>query len=112
LLKDIFLGEKLLNFSLRLLRALLILLRYYLFDTIYHLYHGVPVSLGRKAQRDKCVASFKRSLLHLRWKLHKVDLDIKVIRTCVLARSILSYTVTPMVAAGLWKRMDIYPIKN
>ena len=44
---------------------------------------------------------------HLRWKLRKVDLDIKETLTCVLARSILVYTGAPMVAACLWKREDI-----
>ena len=36
-----------------------------------------------------------------------MDRDIKETLTCVLARSILVYTGTPMVAAGLWKREDI-----
>jgi hypothetical protein len=36
-----------------------------------------------------------------------VDVDIKETLTCVLARSILIYIGTPMVAAGLWKRDDI-----
>ena len=58
-------------------------------------------------QRDKCVASINRNLGHLKWKLRKVDLDIKETLTCELARSILVYTGTPMVAAGLWKREDI-----
>ena len=53
------------------------------------------------------MTSIKRNLGHLRWKLRKVDLDIKETLTCVLARSILVYTGTPMVAAGLWKREDI-----
>ena len=70
-------------------------------------YLGVPVHLDQKAQREKCAASIKRNLGHLRWKLRKVDLDIKETLTCVLARSILTYTGTFMVAAGLWKREDI-----
>ena len=70
-------------------------------------YLGVPVHLDQKVQREKCVASIKRNLGHLRWKLRKVDLDIKETLTCVLARSILVYTGTPMVLAGLWKREDI-----
>ena len=36
-----------------------------------------------------------------------MNLDIKETLTCVLARSILVYTGTPMVAAGLWKKEDI-----
>ena len=70
-------------------------------------YLGVPIHLDQKAQTEKCVASIKRNLGHLKWKLRKVDLDIKETLTCVLARSILVYIGTPMVAAGLWKREDI-----
>ena len=70
-------------------------------------YLGVPICLDQKIQREKCIASIKRNLGHLRWKLRKVDLDIKETLTCVLARSILVYTGTPLVAAGLWKREDI-----
>ena len=36
-----------------------------------------------------------------------MDVEIKETLTCVLARSILIYIGTPMVAAGLWKREDI-----
>ena len=68
---------------------------------------GVPIHIDQKVQREKCIASIKRNLGHLRWKLRKVDLDIKETLTCVLARSILTYTGTLMVAAGLWKREDI-----
>jgi hypothetical protein len=70
-------------------------------------YLGVPVHLDPKTQREKCLASVKRNLGHLRWKLRNVDSAIKETLTCVLARSILVYIGTPMVAAGLWKREDI-----
>jgi len=43
----------------------------------------------------------------MKWKLRKVDIEIKGTLTCVLARSILLYIGTPMVAAGMWKRDDI-----
>ena len=44
----------------------------------------------------------------MKWKLRKVDIDIKETLTCVLARRILIYIGTPMVAAGIWwKREDI-----
>ena len=43
----------------------------------------------------------------MKWKLCKVDIHIKETLTCVLARSILIYISTPMVAAGIWKRDDI-----
>ena len=49
----------------------------------------------------------KRNLGHLKWKLRKVDSAIKETLTCVLARSILVYIGTPMVAAGLWMREDV-----
>jgi hypothetical protein len=62
---------------------------------------------GEPVRAQDCVASIKRNLGHLNWKLRKVDLDIKETLTCVLARSILVYIGTPMVAAGLWKREDI-----
>ena len=44
-------------------------------------YLGVPICLDQKVQRDKCVASI--NLGHLRWKLRKVDLDIKETLPCV-----------------------------
>ena len=70
-------------------------------------YLGVPVHENPKTQREKCLASVKRNLGHLKWKLRKVDSAIKITLTCVLARSILVYIGTPMVAAGLCKREDI-----
>ena len=70
-------------------------------------YLSVPVHIDPKTQSEKCLASVKRNLGHLKWKLRKVDLAIKETLTCVLARTILVYIGTPMVAAGLWKREDI-----
>jgi len=70
-------------------------------------YLGVPICLDPKAQREQCLASIKRNLGLMKWKLRKVDIDIKETLTCVLARSILIYIRTPMVAAGIWKRDDI-----
>ena len=67
----------------------------------------MPVHIDPKTQREKCLASVKRNLGHLKWKLRKVDSAIKETLTCVLARSILVYIGTPMVSAGLWKREDI-----
>jgi hypothetical protein len=43
----------------------------------------------------------------MKWKLRKMDVAIKETLNCVLARSILIYIGTPLVAAGLWKREDI-----
>ena len=65
-------------------------------------YLGVPIHIDQKVQREKCIASITRNLGHLRWKLPKVDLDIKDTLTCVMTRSIPVYTGTPKRAAGLW----------
>ena len=43
----------------------------------------------------------------MKWKLRKVDVAINETLTCVLARSILIYIGTPLVAAGLWRRDEI-----
>ena len=67
----------------------------------------MPICLDPKVQREQCIASIKRNLGLMKWKLRKVDIDIKETLTCVLARSILIYICTPMVAAGIWKRDDI-----
>ena len=67
----------------------------------------MPVCLDPKVQREQCITSIKRNLGLMKWKLRKVDVAIKETLTCVLARSILIYIGTPMVAAGLWKREDI-----
>ena len=67
----------------------------------------MPICLDPKVQREQCIASIKRNLGLMKWKLRKVDIDIKETLTCVLARSILIYIGTPLVAAGIWKRDDI-----
>ena len=43
----------------------------------------------------------------MKWKLRKVEIDIKENLTCVLARSIIIYIGTSLEAAGIWKREDI-----
>ena len=70
-------------------------------------YLRVPICLDLKVQRDQCITSIKRNLGLMKWNLRKVDVAIKETLTCVLARSILIYIGTPMVAAGLWKREDV-----
>ena len=52
-------------------------------------YLGVLLHLDMYMQREKCLASIKRNLGHLRLKLKMVDSVIKETLTCVLARSIL-----------------------
>ena len=67
----------------------------------------MPICLDPKVQREQCIASIKKNLGLMKWKLRKVDIDIKETLTCVLPRSILIYIRTPLVAAGIWKRDDI-----
>ena len=43
----------------------------------------------------------------MRWKIGRADPDVIQQLTCCLARSMLIYIGTPMVAAGVWKRSDI-----
>ena len=43
----------------------------------------------------------------LRWKIGRADPDVVQQLTCCLARSMLIYIGTPMVAGGVWKRSDI-----
>ena len=43
----------------------------------------------------------------LRWKIGRANPDVVQQLTCCLARSMLIYIGTPMVAAGVWKRSDI-----
>ena len=40
----------------------------------------------------------------LRWKIGRANPDVVQQLTCCLARSMLIYIGTPMVAAGVWKR--------
>ena len=70
-------------------------------------YLGVPVHVNNKQQTEMVVASIKRNLQFLRWKLRDAEVAIKETLTCVLARSILVYMGTPMVAAKRWKKLDI-----
>jgi hypothetical protein len=70
-------------------------------------YLGVPVHVNNKQQTEMVVASIKRNLQFLRWKLRDAEVAIKETLTCVLARSILIYMGTPMVAGKRWKKSDI-----
>ena len=70
-------------------------------------YLGVPIHVNSKQMHEMCIASIKRNLNHLRWKIKNCDVAIKETLTCVLARSILIYIGTPLVAAQRWKQSDI-----
>ena len=47
----------------------------------------------------------------MRWRIGKADPDVVQQLTCCLARSMLIYIGTPMMAVGLWKREDINKIE-
>jgi hypothetical protein len=47
----------------------------------------------------------------MRWRIGKADPDVIQQLTCCLARSMLIYIGTPMMAVGLWKRDDINKIE-
>ena len=66
-------------------------------------YLGIPVHVNDKQQTEMCIASIKRNLNFLRWKLRNMEVSIRETLTCVLARSILVYIGTPLVAAGRWR---------
>ena len=55
--------------------------------------------------------SIERNLGFLRWKLKHVDVNIKDTFTCALARSILIYIGTPLVAANVWNQKHIEQIE-
>ena len=43
----------------------------------------------------------------LRWRIGNAEPDVIQRLTCCLARSMLIYIGTPMVAASIWKKEDI-----
>ena len=43
----------------------------------------------------------------MRWKIGRADPDVIQQLTCCLARSMLIYIGTPLMAVGLWKRDDV-----
>ena len=57
------------------------------------------------------MALVKRNLNHFRWKLKDVLVAIKKTLLSMLARSILLYVGTPMVASKLWKEAKIVKIE-
>ena len=65
------------------------------------------VNIHRNAQLIVAKQQITRNLNHLRWKAKGVGHDIMEQLVCWLARSILIYIGTPMVAAGLWQRREI-----
>jgi hypothetical protein len=43
----------------------------------------------------------------MRWKIGRADPDVIQQLTCCLARSMLIYIGTPLMAVGLWRRDDV-----
>ena len=70
-------------------------------------YLGVRVAVDKKDQIRISKEQINKNVQLLRWKLKRVDGDVLERLTCCLARSMLIYIGTPMVAAGLWRRQDI-----
>ena len=70
-------------------------------------YLGVRVAIDKKDQTRISKEQINKNVQLLKWKLKRVDGDVLERLTCCLARSMLIYIGTPMVAAGIWKRKDI-----
>ena len=70
-------------------------------------YLGLRIELDRLAQKKSAVAQIQKNLNHLKWKLRDADPEVKEQLTCCLARSLLIYMGTPMVAAKVWNGGDI-----
>ena len=70
-------------------------------------YLGVRVAIDKKDQTRISKEQINKNVQLLKWKLKWVDGDVLERLTCCLARSMLIYIGTPMVAAGIWKRKDI-----
>ena len=70
-------------------------------------YLGVRVTCDRSEQTKISREQIDKNVKILRWKIGKADPDVVQQLTCCLARAMLIYIGTPMVAAGLWKRVDV-----
>ena len=74
-------------------------------------YLGVPIHVDLKQLRTLAKESIERNLNILRWKLKSVDVNIKDTLTSALARSILVYIGTPLVAANVWNQKHVEQIE-
>ena len=70
-------------------------------------YLGVKVTADKKDQAKAAREQIDKNIKVMRWKLGRADSDVIQQLVCCLARSMLIYIGTPMVAAGLWKRKEI-----
>ncbi len=68
---------------------------------------GVRVAVDRKEQIKLSKEKVNKNTNLLKWRLKNVECNVLQQLTYCLARSLLIYIGTPMVAVGLWKRQDI-----
>ena len=74
-------------------------------------YLGVKVTCDRQEQMKISREQIDKNVKVMRWKIGKADPDVVQQLTCCLARSMLIYIGTPMMAVGLWKHDDINRIE-
>jgi len=70
-------------------------------------YLGVRVVMNKKEQGKVAKEQIQKNVNLLRNRLKRADVDVLQQLTCCLARSLLIYIGTPMVAAGIWNKSDI-----
>ena len=70
-------------------------------------YLGVKVTCDRQEQLKVSREQIDKNIKMLRWKIGKAEPDVIQLLTCCLARSMLIYIGTPLMAVGLWRREDI-----
>ena len=68
---------------------------------------GLQIVIGRKQQIREVEQQIKRNIGHLKWKLRYADTRVMETLINSFGRSLLIYLGTPMVAGGLWKKLDI-----
>ena len=70
-------------------------------------YLGVKVTADKKEQTKVAREQIDKNVKVMRWRLGRADSDVIQQLVCCLARSMLIYIGTPMVAAGIWKRPEV-----
>ncbi|MFM7728357.1 MAG: RNA-directed DNA polymerase [Flavobacteriales bacterium] len=70
-------------------------------------YLGVRIVMNKKEQGKVAKEQIQKNVNLLRNRLKRADVDVLQQLTCCLARSLLIYIGTPMVAAGIWNKSDI-----
>jgi hypothetical protein len=67
-------------------------------------YLGVKVTCDRQEQLKLSREQIDKNIKVMRWKIGKAEPDVIEQLTCCLARSMLIYIGTPLMAVGLWNR--------